>query len=145
MKHYAIATLLALLLAGCATKQEVPPPEPVRAVEPAPQVEEPKEAPSSPKGAESMSKGLNAYENGAYKTSRKHLLNALKSELNQTDQINANKHLAFMACSSGQKVSCKSYFRKVLALDPNFELGEKEAGNPVWSKTFQAAKKEQKK
>ena len=143
MKHICLIALISLCFAGCASKPEpapVPPPEPV--VTAPPPVEEVKEAPSTAKGVEQLAKGLKSYENGNYKVARKLLQSALEAGLNSTDQVLAYKHLAFVTCAAGQKELCKGHCRKVLAIDPGFELDRKEAGHPTWGKIFRAVKAE---
>lgn len=143
MKRFYMITLISLCVAGCASKPEptpMPPPEPV--VTTPPPAEEIKEAPSTAKGVEQLAKGLKVYENGNYKAARKSLQSALDAGLNSTDQVLAYKHLAFVTCAAGQKEQCKGHFRKLLAIDPAFELDRKEAGHPTWGKVFRAVKAE---
>jgi hypothetical protein len=161
-----IATRIALiafaaLLAACEstpTKPEPPAPKAVaRAAEPPPpKPAEPAEAaapkpaeapaPATPvanKGESHLGTGLAAYENGDYKTARYELQAALTQGLaNRADRINAHKHLAFVACATGQREACKDHFRRVLAINSRFALTKAEAGHPIWGPVFIEAKTE---
>lgn len=140
--------LLILALAGCATPAQEPPPPPepaAVAAEPAPKAEDPPPPPAVKPGAGSLAKGIEAYENSQYKASRTLLRSALDSGLEPTDQVIAHKHLAFIACAGGQRETCKTHFRKAIAIDPGFALSRTEAGHPVWGKAFREVKAEQQK
>lgn len=156
----ALITLTALTAAcqSTPTKPEVPAPKPAAKVaEPAP-VPKPAEAPtpvvktaepSTPtvpivrKGEAHLGIGIAAYENGDYKTAHQELQTALNQGLtNRADRINAHKHLAFVACATGQRDVCKEHFRRVLAINSRFALTKAEAGHPVWGPVFREAKAE---
>lgn len=141
---------LACLLGGCATPQEEPPapPEaPVVAVEtpPAEPIDEPQPAPAPKPGAAGLAKGIEAYENGQYRTARGQLNGALASGLDAPDQVVAHKYLAFIACAGGQRITCRSHFRKALDIDADFSLTRTESGHPVWGKIFREVKAERSK
>jgi len=142
---------LACLIGGCATPPEAPPapPEPpavVVATPPAEPVAEPAPPPPAPKpGAASLAKGIEAYENSQYRTARSHLTGALESGLDAPDQVVAHKYLAFIACADGQRITCRSRFRKALDIDPSFTLTRTESGHPVWGKIFREVKAERSK
>jgi len=59
---------------------------------------------------------------------------------NKDDKLSAYKYLAFIHCISSREKLCKDYFRKVLAINPNFELSPAEAGHPIWGPAFRSVK-----
>ncbi len=147
MKCSVTPLLLAAVLAGCAPPPPgAPPPDPAAVTGAAPPPAELTPPPPVIKpGADSLAKGLAAYENSQYKMSRTLLRSALDSGLDEPDQAVANKYLAFIACASSQLTVCKTHFRKVIAIDPEFKLSQTEAGHPVWGKAFRDVKAEQQK
>lgn len=141
---------LACLLGGCATPPEAPPAPaetPVAVAEiPAPEpVAETPPAPAQKPGAAGLAKGIEAYENGKYQAARNHLSGALASGLDSPDQVIAHKYLAFIACAGGQRITCRSHFRKALDIDASFSLTRTESGHPVWGKIFREVKAERSK
>jgi tetratricopeptide (TPR) repeat protein len=101
----------------------------------------PKPAPRS--GAEGLlDDGLAKYAAGNFDAAHKQFVAALKLGLaSRQDQITALKHSAFCLCLLEKKISCRSEFGKIFAIDPNFDLAPAEAGHPSWSKPFADAKK----
>jgi len=141
---------LACLLGGCATPPEAPPapPEaPAVTIEtpPAEPVAEPPPAPVPKPGAAGLAKGIEAYENGQYRAARNQLSGALESGLDAPDQVTAHKYLAFIACASGQRITCRSHFKKALDIDAGFSLTRTESGHPIWGKIFREVKAERSK
>jgi Tfp pilus assembly protein PilF len=93
------------------------------------------------KGEHELQKGTKSYEEGAYKTAAKQFQAALDLGLDaRSDQANAHKYLAFIACASGREKVCRDEFRKALDADPTFELEPAEAGHPIWAPIFRRAK-----
>ena len=88
------------------------------------------------KGDPDLAAGIRSYENGNYRESAKQLQSALNAGLNNSGQVQAHKHLAFIHCVSGRQGPCREEFRKALAVDPNFELEPAEAGHPLWGPVF---------
>lgn len=85
--------------------------------------------------------GVKEYEEGNYVASMNALQGVLETKLaNKDDKLNAYKYLAFIHCISSREKLCKDYFRKVLAIDPKFELSPAEAGHPIWGPAFRSVK-----
>jgi hypothetical protein len=85
---------------------------------------------------------LAKYAAGNFDAAHKQFVAALKLGLaSRQDQITALKHSAFCLCLLEKKISCRSEFGKIFAIDPNFDLAPAEAGHPSWSKPFADAKK----
>ncbi len=85
--------------------------------------------------------GVKEYEEGNYMSSMNALQSVLETKLaDNGDKLNAYKYLAFIHCISGREKLCKDYFRKVLEVNPHFELSPAEAGHPVWGPAFRSVK-----
>ena len=157
----AIVVLVALACAACATpaadapgipskepptaksEQEVAKASPAAEAVKEPSLDLPKKPPPS-RAALELDKGVKSYEDGAYKIAARQFQNALDYGLEtRNDQAKAHKYLAFIACVSGQKKSCRSEFRKAFDADPKFELDPAEAGQPIWGPIFRSVKAEQ--
>jgi len=148
MRHGLSLFALACLLGGCATPEAPPaPPEAPLATEtpPAEPVSETPPAPAPKPGAAGLAKGIDAYENGQYRLARNQLNSALTSGLDAPDQVVAHKYLAFIACAGGERITCRSHFKKALDIDPGFSLTRTESGHPVWGKIFREVKAERSK
>jgi Tfp pilus assembly protein PilF len=148
-----VAALLALACASCTTPPANPPVAPSKPVtsptvrQQAQQPKEPVAAPSAPpprvssKGESDLDKGIRSYEDGEYKTSAKQLQAALDLGLDgKRDQAKAHKYLAFIACASGRKPSCRNEFNKALDADPKLDLEPAEAGHPIWGPVWRNVK-----
>jgi len=85
--------------------------------------------------------GVKEYEEGNYVASMNALQGVLEAKLaNKDDKLIAYKYLAFIHCISSREKLCKDYFRKVLAINPKFELSPAEAGHPIWGPAFRSVK-----
>ena len=95
-------------------------------------------------GSPELSAGIKSYDQGKYAEARKNLTSALDDGLTfKSDRIKAHKYLAFIYCVTGKERQCRDEFRKVLEIDPNFELQPAEAGHPLWGPVFRSVKKKQ--
>ena len=85
--------------------------------------------------------GVREYEEGNYVASMNALQGVLETKIaNKDDKLVAYKYLAFIHCISSREKLCRDYFRKVLAINPNFELSPAEAGHPIWGPVFRSVK-----
>lgn len=81
--------------------------------------------------------GLRAYEDGQYADAERELKKALDIGLASTkDRASANKHLAFVYCTSNRASACDQAFRAALEADPGFALSKAEAGHPLWGPVY---------
>ncbi|MFM9915451.1 MAG: TssQ family T6SS-associated lipoprotein [Rhizobacter sp.] len=113
---------LAILLAGCAT---TPPPRPGLLDV----VERPAE--------QALLVGLRAYEDAQYIDAEKQFSLALRLGLpSPKDRAAADKHLAFIYCTSNRVTECEAAFRAARAADPGFSLSKSEAGHPLWGPVY---------
>lgn len=144
MKPLALCVLLGLLSACSSMKgkpaqpvADVPPPPVVAASAPA--VEEP--VVKKPSAAEmALADGLKSYQAGQYKMAETQLKTALQNGLTTpADVANANKHLAFIYCTSKRDSLCLAAFKAAKAADASFALSKAEAGHPMWAKTYKKA------
>ena len=93
------------------------------------------------KAEKDLSLGIRAYEDGDYKNSTRLLQSALAADLFLTsDKVAAHKYLAFMYCAQSREKACRDEFRKVLALNPDFQLTPAESGHPSWGPVFKSLK-----
>ena len=90
-----------------------------------------------------LAEGEQDYEEGNYKVAKRRLQFALEEGLSRPDRVKAHKFLAFIACASGQPLTCREEFAIALELDPNFELDAAEAGHPIWGPMFKSVKARQ--
>lgn len=83
------------------------------------------------------------YNNGEYENAIKQLESALLylKQLNQTEQVEAYKYLAFSYVAFGDKEKAKEQFKKALLLDPKLEL-DPATVSPKIIKVFEEAKAE---
>ena len=85
--------------------------------------------------------GIKCYEEGKYNYAEKNLKAALKLDLlDTTDQVAANKYLAFIYSVSNRKTLGRKAFEKAFELDPNFTLSPAEAGHPLWGPIYRSVK-----
>jgi Tfp pilus assembly protein PilF len=88
-----------------------------------------------------MNLGIADYENGNYRDAEKSLQLAVNDGLFfKSDEIRARKYLAFIHCASARETKCRNEFKKILELDPGFELTIAEAGHPSWGPVFRRLK-----
>lgn len=95
-------------------------------------------------GSNYLEEGVRNYEEGNYRTSARRLQYALEEGLGRPDRVKAHKYLAFIACVSGQQLTCREEFSIALELDPSFELEAAEAGHPIWGPVYKSVKAKQK-
>jgi Tfp pilus assembly protein PilF len=91
--------------------------------------------------AKDLAAGIRSYESGDYENAERLLERSVDEGLTfKSDQINAHKHLAFVHCVSNEQSKCREEFRKVLEIDPRFELDKSEAGHPIWGPVFRSTR-----
>lgn len=114
---------------------------PIKVAEPAPAPVPVAPAPKAPTAADTaLAEGLKAYQAGQYRQAETQLKAALQGGLSTpADIANANKHLAFIYCTSKRDTLCASSFKAAKAADASFALTKAEAGHPMWAKTYKKA------
>lgn len=81
--------------------------------------------------------GLRAYDDGRYAEAERELKKALDIGLpGAKDRASANKHLAFVYCTSNRMPACGRAFRAAREADPGFALSRAEAGHPLWGPVY---------
>lgn len=147
--NLSLFSLLAVLLfvSGCSTtslkrlpfiQDEVPVQKKTEeaAGKPLPPVDKPSLL-AVRKAERELNLGIRSYENGNYNAAAGFFQNALgEGLLSVGDQVIAHKFLAFIYCVSGEKLACRGAFKKVLSLNPKFDLSAGEAGHPIWGPVF---------
>lgn len=117
-----LSVIAALLVAGCA-------------LTPAPRpglidvVERPAE--------KALLAGLRAYDDAQYPDAEKQFRVAIQLGLaSPKDRAAAEKHLAFIYCTSNRVAECEAAFRAARQADPGFSLGKSEVGHPLWGPVY---------
>jgi len=95
-------------------------------------------------GSSYLEEGIRNYEEGNCRTSARRLQYGLEEGLTRPDRVKAHKYLAFIACVSGQQLTCREEFSIALELDPSFELDAAETGHPIWGPVYRSVKAKQK-
>lgn len=81
--------------------------------------------------------GIISYEDGQYADAERHLNIALNAGLvSGKDRAAAQKHLAFIYCTSRREALCEATFRAARASFPAFVLSKSEAGHPLWGPVY---------
>lgn len=151
MKIKLVLIAAALLLAGCDTlpfhkpaptppapKKEAPPPP----VKPAPPVVQ-APPPEAPNAQAALNAGIEMYKAGNFNGAIKQLTTA--PELAKADtptQLEALKYTAFSYCVTNRATLCRQQFAKAFKLDKSFDLSPGEKGHPLWTPSFERARKE---
>lgn len=107
-----------------------------------PEAVEKVQAPVAHKAEQELEKGIRKYEEGDYKNAAGDFQNALAGEPPFAVRLAAHKYLAFIYCVSGEKLACRGEFKKLLNLNPKFELAPAEAGHPIWGPVFREVRAE---
>ena len=84
--------------------------------------------------------GIRAYDDAQYADAEKQLDTALRAGLaSPKDRAAANKHLAFIYCTTNRTAECEAAFRSARKADPAFALSKSEAGHPLWGPVYRRA------
>ena len=119
--------LVALALAAPLTACVIPPPA-------APGLMDVAERPAE----RALLAGMRAYDDAQYAEAEQLLTQALQSGLaSPRDRAAAQKHLAFIFCTSNRVAACEAAFRAARTADPAFALTKSEAGHPQWGPVYQ--------
>ncbi|WP_374586136.1 TssQ family T6SS-associated lipoprotein [Pseudoduganella sp.] len=152
MKNKIYLTALTLLLAGCETmnppqQQEAPAsavarePAPVAAKPAAPAA--PAAAPELPPARKALNAGIDMYKAGNFNGAIKQLSTAPELAKAETAlQVEALKYTAFSYCVTNRTTLCRQQFVKAFKLDKSFDLSQGEKGHPLWTPSFERARKE---
>ncbi len=124
--RWSTLPLLAVFLVACAPAPVIKPLEPMGLMD---ITERPAER--------ALLNGLRAYDDGQYPDAERHLNDALKAGLvSVKDRAAAQKHLAFIYCTSRREALCEAAFKAARAAYPAFALSKSEAGHPVWGPVY---------
>jgi len=104
------------------------------------------EAPRAPSGLMDVAErpaekallaGIRAYEDAQYPEAEKQFGAALHAGLaSPKDRAAAQKHLAFIYCTTSRTTECEAAFRAARQADPAFALNKSEAGHPLWGPVY---------
>jgi Tfp pilus assembly protein PilF len=92
------------------------------------------------KSEKNLEEGIKQYEDGKYPEALQNLQGALDIGLLKSEQVEAHKYMAFIYCVSNREKQCREEFKKVLEINPDFELKPAEAGHPLWGPVFVSVK-----
>lgn len=152
MKNKIYLIALALLLTGCETmapqqQQEAPTsaavkePAPVAAKPAAPAA--PVAPPELPPARKALNAGIDMYKAGNFNGAIKQLTTAPELVKAETAlQVEALKYTAFSYCVTNRSTLCRQQFVKAFKLDKSFDLSPGEKGHPLWTPSFERARKE---
>ena len=148
--HFALnrgAVILAsMMMAACSwlpTKTTAPEPPKLAASAPVVAAEVPLAAPMANLADAALAQGLKAYQAAQYTTAETQLNTALQSGLKlPADVAKAQKHLAFIYCTSRREAACAKAFKAARAADPSFALTKAEAGHPMWGPVYRKVAKQ---
>lgn len=153
MKRKLVLIAAALALAGCeildpqkqepaqtqAAASKPAPPAHVKAATPVAQPA----PPELPPERKALNAGIDMYKAGNFNGAIKQLTTA--PELVKADtplQLEAIKYTAFSYCVTNRTTLCRQQFIKAFRLDPAFDLSPGEKGHPLWTPSFERARKE---
>lgn len=106
---------------------------------PSPRPEPP--APPSQAAIDALAQVRDRYQTGAYGEVIRAVARSSDLATAPLDmRIEALKLQAFSYCVTGYRVLCEDDFKRILVLDPKFELSPAEIGHPAWGPAFQRAK-----
>lgn len=81
--------------------------------------------------------GLRAYDDAQYADAERELVKALTTGLvSVKDRATAQKHLAFVYCTTQRVAACEGAFRAARGADVEFALTRAEAGHPLWGPVY---------
>ena len=81
--------------------------------------------------------GIRSYDDGQYADAERFFNSALNAGLvSGKDRAAAQKHLAFIYCTSRREALCEAAFRAARAAYPAFVLSKSEAGHPLWGPVY---------
>ncbi len=153
MKIKLVLIAAALALAGCETlepQQQEPaqaqaaaskPATPAQAKAAAPAA--PPAAPELPPARKALNAGIDMYKAGNFNGAIKQLTTAPELAKAETPlQLEAIKYTAFSYCVTNRTTLCRLQFIKAFKLDPAFDLSAGEKGHPLWTPSFERARKE---
>jgi hypothetical protein len=103
----------------------------------------PAAAPELPPARKALNAGIELYKAGNFNGAIKQLTTA--PELQQADtplQLEALKYAAFSYCVTQRTTLCRQQFAKAFKLDKSFDLSPGEKGHPLWTPSFERARKE---
>lgn len=151
MKRKFVLIAAALLLAGCETtgplEQQPKAPAAAKEMAPAPShaalPAAPAAAPELPPARKALNAGIELYKAGNFNAAIKQLTTA--PELAKAEaplQLEAIKYTAFSYCVTNRTTLCRQQFAKAFKLDKSFDLSPGEKGHPLWTPSFERARRE---
>ena len=147
----ALVLTAALALAGCESTGPLQQPTPAAtaATPAAPAAAKPAVSsappapPELPPARKALNEGIELYKAGNFNGAIKQLTTA--PDLRQADtalQLEALKYAAFSYCVTRRVTLCRQQFAKAFKLDKSFDLSPGEKGHPLWTPSFERARKE---
>jgi hypothetical protein len=151
MKNKIFLIAAALMLAGCESlgplhdKPAHPPatakeaaPAPVKKASPPP----PPAEPEVPDARKALNAGIEMYKAGNFNGAIKQFTGPELANAEKPLQVEALKYTAFSYCVTNRATLCRQQFAKAFKLDKSFDLSPGEKGHPLWTPSFERARKE---
>lgn len=150
MKNKTCLIAAALLLAGCESTGPLQQPAQtaVPQKEAAPAASAPVAAPvpaapaELPPARKALNAGIELYKAGNFNGAIKQLAAPELAKADTPLQLEALKYTAFSYCVTSRVTLCRQQFVKAFKLDKSFDLSAGEKGHPLWTPSFERARKE---
>lgn len=153
MKRKLVLIAATLALAGCETldtQQQAPAQAQAAASKPAATAQAKPAAPAAqpaapelPPARKALNAGIDLYKAGNFNGAIKQLSMAPELAKAETPlQLEAIKYTAFSYCVTNRITLCRQQFVKAFKLDQSFDLSPGEKGHPLWTPSFERARKE---
>ncbi|SFG94285.1 hypothetical protein SAMN05518865_12422 [Duganella sp. CF458] len=149
MKNKIFLIAATLLLAGCESfgpLQDKPAAPTAKETAPAPvKKPSPPPAPAEPEVSDArkaLNAGIEMYKAGNFNGAIKQLGAPELANADKPLQLEALKYTAFSYCVTNRTTLCRQQFVKAFKLDKSFDLSAGEKGHPLWTPSFERARKE---
>jgi Tfp pilus assembly protein PilF len=89
-----------------------------------------------------LNDGIEFYKKRKFNQAKENLQKITTGKAAKEQIISAHKYMAFTSAIEKNNQDAKKHFLEAFSLDKNFDLDKSEIGNPVWTPSFEDAKKE---
>ncbi len=89
-----------------------------------------------------LTEGIEQYKNRTFDKAKEQLLKITSGKADKPQLVASHKYLGFIFAIEKNSREAKKHFHEAFVIDKNFELDKSEMGNPVWTPSYEEAKKE---